>query len=309
MANHTLPSGAILNYITPSSTNSNGIRGIDLKKPHQKNIVKQNTPEKEEADLLVLNTIVSCLDIISRQRIEQCVRSTRCDHIECFDFKSFCQVNNISDTYYERRKNQFTPRYEAIPVVNQVTSELIVTKNMLTRKTRSSKNNHNRKYVVKMTRKKKKGSKLFKIIQNGKTSSLAGRKLTGGHTQTDWMVRCPLCSVKFLPNELIHDDFMTTILKYVPKDVRSIEIGEDWVVSKVIEKSPFQNQEVVAIEDDETSDEENIETVKVSHSTRKKRDKGFFEWDSDDFDDLAQPVKINGHRSTGTTAYDPVVID
>lgn len=292
MAEFTLSSGAILNYFVPGSIQTNGmLKNNGNSQTFAKS--KQSTVRKDDDDIEVVNSVVSCLDIISRKRIEKCVKSIMCDHIECFDLHSFCEINGIADSYFEREKIRFSSQYEAIPTVQNVTSE--------GRQKRRKKDT----FVVRMSRKEN-SETLFKICRR-KILTVAARKMTGKRKTNGWIVRCPLCGVKFSPNELLHDDFMTTIMRFVPKDVNSIEISEDWVVKIVREKSPFKNQEIVAIDDDIDDD-----VTKTTPKKKKSKRVLIDETEDEDYDDFhalfESPSEADDSEFAGTK-YDPVVID
>ncbi|CAM9019832.1 unnamed protein product [Wickerhamomyces anomalus] len=302
---------ARIKHTNRTSKNTNGTVNGNGKKLTKKKVAELPKPvnkAKDEEDIQVVNTVVSCLDIISRQRTEHCVKSARCKHIECFDLKSFCEVNNIIN-YYEKEHYAFSGKFDVIPAVNHVRSKFTVTDSPRKRQTRfNNATAKEKKYMVTLSQQGKKSPTLFKVVHTKDKSALFPRNLTTKQYQPGWIVRCPLCSIKFCPSELMHDDFMTTVLKYVPKPVRSIEISEDWIVSEVKEKSPFQNQEVVAIDDD---DLDNVFVNKNKHSKHKKHKKhrkqvniGDFDSD-DDFDDLM----IGELENTGSTMHDPVIID
>lgn len=337
---YTLSSGAIVNYITPAS-----LKNGQSTPPHMTGSKsKQNGTVKkrpvEEDDIEVVNTIVSCLDVISRQRLKTCVKSTWCTHIECFDLESFRQVNGIAENYYERANTKFTSRFQAIPAVDFVTTEHIIREQPKQsaspstspkRKTRSKQKPFQptekqpekspNKLFVRMSKTKKDNSILFQIRpQLNCNVTMASRKMTNKRKVDAWTVKCPLCGIKFCPTEILHDDFMTLIMKLVPQDVKSIEISENLIVRKVKEETPYQNQEVVSIEDDEDEDDlfEDVafkkrRNVSVRNRNGYNRNHNIFDDDTDEDDNdeigVIDLFEEDEHDPFAGTENDPVVID
>ncbi|CCH41432.1 E3 SUMO-protein ligase [Wickerhamomyces ciferrii] len=241
---------------------SNGVK-TEPKKAHQ------------DDDIQVVNTVISCLDIISRQRINKGVKSTRCTHISCFDLSSFCEINSIPPSYYEKDKVEFNERptrYEAKKIVQEI---------------KDDQTNSN-------------SDALFQLKLNGKNVTLHARKLTGKRKDFGKELRCPICNVKFLQNELIADDFMITLLKNVPSDVESIEIDESMMVKLVKEKTPFESEKVVEVLDIESESES--ENLKKSRRTRRRRsgnnnDNNNDHEDEDEEDSDDEPISSQVRRS------------
>lgn len=296
MVEFTLSSGAILNYIVPRS-GSNQSNGMAKQKSSSQSVKEkmQTVVRKEEDDIEVVNSVISCLDIISKRRIEKCVKSILCDHIGCFDFYSFCDINSIPESIFERQNMRFTSRYSAIPVVQSVTS-----KGRQTKRKRDT-------FVVSMNRTKDSGA-LLKVRANKTNLTVGARLLTKKITGFSRYLRCPLCDVKFNFSELIYDDFMSTIMKYIPKDVKSFEINEEWVVKIVKEESPFKDQEIVSIDDDDIDNE----GTKHTHKRKKPKRVIIDEIEDEDYDDinaLFESANEEDNSGFAGTMNDPVVID
>lgn len=166
-------------------------------------------------DIQVLRTKVSLVDIVSKQRLGVCVKSSRCRHYDAFDFCSFCTVNKVPESYFNKRKlEDYESRYE-IQELGPKTFRVNLKKLFM---------NHHSTTQLQLTRKRK-NAKEF---------------------------RCPVCNVKFCAAELMHDDFIGVILQHVPSDY--VVIDDDWNCEIVEDKEHDQDDVVVLSDDDNNGD-------------------------------------------------------
>lgn len=224
-----------------------------------------------EDDLLVLTSRISLIDCISGERIKFCVKSTKCEHLSCFDFSSFIELQNPSyvklfDRLESSRKEI---RFKCEDIITESESDGL-------------------------------NGAPFKIVtRKGEKFNANNRKLTlrksfvhVGILQKELLVfKCPLCNRKFYPSELIFDDFMHVLINHpLVKDVQQVEIDDEWRVRPVGKDQKVESTEVVALSDDESDD--------AIITRKRKRKKSIHEKDS--------RAKRNGESSEEFAGFDDI---
>ena len=243
----------------------------------------------QDTELEILKSKVSLYDIVSKQRIRNCVKSTRCSHIEPFDFETFCCVNKVTTSFFSKPNMTETDnRWQ----LRSLPNENGKVRFQLSLKRGKSLSNMNH---LKLTRK-------YKNVLN---------------------FRCPVCNVSFNSMELIHDDFMDLVLRNVPPDIKTVELDDSFVCTLLPETTEIKSDsQVISLDDgddiagDGLSTEITPDLVNgivsdddsplklLSRKSKRIRIKLFSDndeydfWDSDDGEDLI-----------GGTEDDPVVID
>jgi hypothetical protein len=233
---HTLPSGALVRPLVPQS------------KP------------KQDDELEVLKTKVSLNDIVSKQRIQLGVKSTRCKHHEAFDFYSFCKVNGVLENFFSKLSiTDADNRWSIRDIPNDEHLQFQMT------------------------------------LKPGKVKEMTGHLKLTRKWKHVLEFKCPVCNVHFTSQELIHDDFISSILNKVDESVDAVEIDDGLICTVLKETTPYDSKEVISLSDDEDE----------HHSKRRKVKVHLFS-DDEEFDvsDSDEYEEVNGG-----TEDDPVIID
>lgn len=258
------------------------------------------TDLNNEEDLSMIQKVIFSLkDPYSGTKIQLPIKSTTCKHFECFDFKTFCQINQSK-----------------ISAVDQVKlRKELCSRNFEARKLEKLFQEQMKKFGTSLNRIQVPNGKgqppLYTYPQYSENGQIFHFAL---YNRTPPLFKCPICDQLFGIKQLYISDVFNYFVKVTPKTVERIELL-DMARYRIIDNNPIKSsaspglsekEEVIVLSDD-SSDED----IKVNN--RKKPKKVFSSESEDDFNDglddmlmsLSKPEEGSGMGSWD----DPVTLD
>lgn len=251
---------------------------------------------------MIQKVIFSLKDPYSGTKIQLPIKSTSCKHFECFDFKTFCQINESK-----------------ISAVDQIKlRKELCSKNFEARKLEKLFQEQMKKFGTNLNRiqvpNRKGQPPLYTYPQYSENGQIFHFAL---FNKTPPLFKCPICDQLFGIKQLYISDVFNYFVKVTPKSVERIELL-DMIRYRIIDNNPIKNsaspgpseQEEVIILSDDSSDEE----IRVHRSGSKRKLKPYISSESEDaFNDglddmimnLTKPEEGNGAGSWD----DPVTLD
>lgn len=248
---------------------------------------------------MIQKVIFSLKDPYSGTKIQLPIKSTTCKHFECFDFKTFCQINQnkiSAGDQVKLRKELCSRNFEARKLEKLFQEQM-----------------------------KKLGTSLNRIqVPNGKGQpplyTYPQYNENGQifhfalYSKTPPLFKCPICDQLFGIKQLYISDVFNYFVKVTPKSVERIELL-DMVRYRIIDNNPIKSsaspgpserEEVIVLSDD-SSDED------IRINQRKKPKKVLSSESEDDFNDglddmLMRLPKPEEGRGMGSWD-DPVTLD